>query len=460
VQFFRRSLVPRSMMTKMLPRVCLLALLLYAFTPAALAQNNNAPARFLIWDERGKYGFIDASGRVQIKPQFDGALPFSEGLAAVSLNKKWGFIDSSGKIVVPLSYFAVSRFSDGVAAVTIEEGTTRSCGYIDHAGQFVIKPQTKFVCREFKEGFALVGVYDETAGEDFDGYMNKEGNLAIGGQYVRADPFSEGLALVVSFENSVFINRDGETVIDLKGYGGTDTLSDEYVPSGPFSEGLAQVGIKVFSQAGYSRFGFVNKKGKVLFKLPERMHAEGPFQNGRALVFEEKTERVRVRMGDGEIITQGVDVSAYGYIDKTGRVVIPTRFSEAEDFYEGLAVVKTGKPQPTNRRDLAGSAAAAYFDEDDGNWMCINQAGGVVIKKCGEPLTREELTDRFPQFGESFGKGFEGGLFFSKTYAPGNQTGEERKPLYGYMDRNGRYVWIQPHGKDVVPPRWWRENYQ
>lgn len=446
-------------MRKALPRVCLLAFLLYTFTPAH-AQGSSAPALFLIWDERGKYGFIDATGRVRIKPQFDGALPFSEGLAAVSLDKKWGFIDSTGKVVVPLKYFAVSRFADGVAAITIKEGDSRPCGYIDHAGEFAIKPQTKFACRDFKEGFALVGVYDESAGEDFDGYMNKKGELAIGGGYVRADPFSEGLALVVSFENSVFINKEGETVIDLKGYGGRDTLSDEYVPAGPFSEGLAEVGIKVFSQYGYSRFGFVNKQGKVVFKLPEKMRAEGPFQNGRALVFEEKNQNVRVRMGDGEVITMGVDVSAYGFIDKTGRVVIPTRFSEAKDFYEGLAAVRTGKPQPANRRDLAGSAAEDYFDTDDGNWICINQGGDVVIKKCGEPLTQEELTERFPEFGEAFGKGFERGLFFSKTYLVGNQQGREKKALYGYVDRTGRYVWIQPQGRGVVPPRWWRENYQ
>lgn len=441
------------MLAKVFLKICVLLVSLSCFT-TALAQQPSVPAPFLIWDERGKYGYIDATGRVVIKPQFDGALPFTEGLAAVSIDKKWGFIDSSGKVVVPLTYHAVSHFSDGLAAVTVKDGTSLPCGYIDHAGQFVIKPQSKFVCRDFNEGFALVGVYNETAGEDFDGYINKAGELAIGGDYVRADPFSEGLALVISFEKTVFINREGETVIDLEGYAGRDTLSDEYEPSGPFSEGLAEVGIKVFSSYGYSRFGFMNKKGKVVFKLPEKMRAEGPFQNGRAVIFQEKTEWVRTRMGDGEIITQGVDASAYGYIDKTGRVVIPARFSEAEDFYDGLAAVKTGKLQPTNRRDLVGSAAEPYFNGDDGSWMCINQAGSVVIKRCGQPLTSEELAQKFQEFGKGFGKGFVDGLFFSKTYVRGNQSGAERKAAYGYMHKNGKYVWIQPYGVDIPPLKW------
>ncbi|MBD0373298.1 MAG: WG repeat-containing protein [Pyrinomonadaceae bacterium] len=334
-------------LTKVLLGICSLLALLSSFTETFAQQSANQ-SLFLMWDERGKYGFIDATGRV------------------------------------------------------------------------VIKPQTKFSCRNFKEGFALVGVYNETAGEDFDGYINKQGELAIGGGYVRADPFSEGLARVVDSDKTVFIDSKGETVIDLTGYDGRGTLSDEYVPSGSFSEGLAEVGIKVFSQYGYSRYAFINKKGKVVFKLPEKFRAEGPFQNGRAVVFQEQTKKVRVEMGDGEIITQEVDVSAYGYIDKTGRVVIPARYSEAEDFSDALAVVNAGEPKPTNRRDLAGSAAETAFKDNDSSWMCINTSGAVVIKRCGEPLSSEELAERFPQFGESFGKGFVNGLFFSKTHVGGN----------------------------------------
>ena len=439
-------------------KLCIALVLLSSLTQA-LGQQSNSQSLFLIWDERGKYGFIDGTGRVRIKPQFDGALPFTEGLAAVSLDKKWGFIDSNGKVVVPLSYYAVSHFSDGVAAVTIKDGNSLPCGYIDHSGQYVIKPQNKFPCRDFNEGFALVGVYDETAGEDFDGYMDKEGKLAIGGQYVRADPFSEGLAMVIDWEKTFFINSRGETVIDLKGYAGRDTFSDEYEPVGSFNEGLAEVGIKIVSRYGYSRFGFVNKQGKVVFELPEKIRAMGPFQDGRALIFEEKTERVRYRLGK-EVIEQGVDVSAYGYIDKTGRVVISTRFSHAENFSDELAVVKTGKPQPSDSRDVRGSAAESYFDDDDGSWVCINRAGQIVIKKCGEPLAREELAERFSEFGKGFGKGFVNGLFFNKVSVGGNVAGQERKTVYGYMNKSGKYVWIQPYGEGVVQPKWLRNSYR
>jgi hypothetical protein len=65
-------------------------------------------------------------------------------------------------------------------------------------------------------------------------------------------------------------------------------------------------------------------------------------------------------------------------------------------------------------------------------------------------LSHDEQVMRFP-FGESFGKGFVDGLYFSKTNVAG-QT------LYGYQNKSGKYVWIQPQGKNAVPPKWWRQE--
>ena len=62
------------------------------------------------------------------------------------------------------------------------------------------------------------------------------------------------------------------------------------------------------------------------------MRVEGDFQGGRALLPQEKTERVKVELGNGEIIAWSVQVSACGYIDSAGEVVIPARFSDARDF--------------------------------------------------------------------------------------------------------------------------------
>jgi hypothetical protein len=419
-----------------------------------LARQGGAAGLFLIWDERGKFGFIDGSGRVLIGPQFDGALPFTEGLAAVRLGNRWGFIDASGKVVVPPTYYAASPYSDGVAAVTLAtEGATRPCGYIDHSGQFVIKPQQEFSCRDFSEGYAQVDIYDERIGESLAGYVTRDGR-ASGGS-LRADPFSEGWALSVGADgSSQYISSRGESAITLNRGWVPNSFVDYYSPSGPFSEGLAEVCGMNSSWDFCRRFGFVNTHGKIAFMLPEGVRVEGIFKNGRALILQEKTENVKVELADGEVITMRTEVSAYGYVNRAGKVMIPARFSDARDFSEGLAAVSTGKPQPADRRDIAGSAADSFFDgKEEASWSCINPAGRIVIKKCGTPLSPEEIPERFTQFGKGFGQGFVNGLFFNKFYVGDQRTQGARKAVYGYMDKAGKYVWIQPHGKNVVPPR-------
>lgn len=417
-----------------------------------LARQGGAADLFPVWDGQGRYGFIDGSGRVRIRPQFDGALPFTEGLAAVRLGGGWGFIDPSGQVVVPLNFYAVSPFSDGLAAVTVATGgATRPCGYIDHAGRFVIQPQQKFSCDDFSEGFAPVEIYDEQIGESLDGYVTRDGH-ASGGD-LRADPFSEGWALVVGVDgSSQYVSSRGKSPISLNLGWVPNTFAAYYSPSGPFSEGLAEVCAKDSSWDFCHRFGFIDERGKVVFMLPEGVRVEGQFKDGRALILQEREEKVKVEMGDGEVIEMSVRVSAYGYVDRAGRVAIPAKFGDARDFSEGLAAVSKGRPRPADRRDIAGSAADSSFGgEEEGGWSCINPAGVVVIKKCGAPLSREEVGERFPRFGKGFGQGFVNGLFFNKFYVGDRTAQGVRKSVYGYINKAGSYVWVEPQRKKVAP---------
>ena len=112
--------------------------------------------------ELKKYGYADAKGAIAIKPQFDKALNFSEGMAAV-MNKdgyteKWGFIDTTGKLVIPATYrLRPGRFSEGMAAVRIGESTSSyEMSYIDKTGKRLMDTK-KLDLNEFHDGFAWVG---------------------------------------------------------------------------------------------------------------------------------------------------------------------------------------------------------------------------------------------------------------------------------------------------------------
>ncbi len=57
--------------------------------------------------ERGR-GYLGTDGRWAIPPQFDEALPFQQGFAAVKRGDQWAVIDTQGKVVRPLNAKSVS----------------------------------------------------------------------------------------------------------------------------------------------------------------------------------------------------------------------------------------------------------------------------------------------------------------------------------------------------------------
>lgn len=68
-------------------------------------------------EQNGKVGFIDNTGKIIIKPQFDDGWGFDEGLAPVRVGSEWGFIDETGKIIIKPQFFEASEFVDGIASV-------------------------------------------------------------------------------------------------------------------------------------------------------------------------------------------------------------------------------------------------------------------------------------------------------------------------------------------------------
>lgn len=297
---------------------------------------------FPIWDARGKEGFMDARGNIVIAPQFDDVTPFQEGLAAVRNGDKWGYIDPTGKLIIPMRWKEAAPFSDGVAAIVDSYHgyghssldysiTLKSCGYIDKTGRYVIEPSIEGrmeQCPSFGNGLAPVCYspvlklfFPDFADAGRCGYLDKSGQWAIKPQYVLASQFvpasnfSEGLAPVglrgsrdptteIWKGDFAYIDRNGRTVLELKGY------QQAY----PFREGLARV------VPGVETTGFIDHTGRLLFKV--ETNEVGDFFEGRALVRDPRTKR-------------------YGYIDKSGKWAIPPNYAQASSFSDGLASVCT-----------------------------------------------------------------------------------------------------------------------
>lgn len=90
-----------------------------------------------------KWGYIDKQGKVVIKPQFDAAEEFSEGLAAVNRGAdktysggRWGYIDKTGRVVIDFQFEEVEPFRGGLALVG---DIYKGIGYIDKTGSYIWK---------------------------------------------------------------------------------------------------------------------------------------------------------------------------------------------------------------------------------------------------------------------------------------------------------------------------------
>lgn len=88
---------------------------------------------FLITDPNLNYGFAKENKQVIIKPVYDHAESFREGLALVRLNKRFGFIDKNGHVVIDLIYDNALSFKNGRSFV--ELNNTRY--YINKQGKIL-----------------------------------------------------------------------------------------------------------------------------------------------------------------------------------------------------------------------------------------------------------------------------------------------------------------------------------
>ena len=169
-------------------------------------------------------------------------------------------------------------------------------GYINNQGVIIIEPQFD-AARDFHDGLALVSKFDKSGNknpmtnqpDDKDGYIDETGKFVIEPQFVSqrnmsdksADDFSEGLAVVQ-----------------------IDWTLDKSTSPGTLQRNYA----------------CIDKTGKVVFKKDPKHRVTDNFSDGRLLFMDDSTKK-------------------YGYLDKTGSVVIEPKYTTAFPFSEGLAAV-------------------------------------------------------------------------------------------------------------------------
>jgi hypothetical protein len=274
---------------------------------------------------------------------------------------------------------------------------------MDKTGKvFEVKLDGVKVCglSKFAEGLASVGRRDGMACGNW-GFIDKSGALVIDFQFDAIGEFSNGLA-PVGFRDEQsqapgarkvgYIDRSGRMVIEPK-----------YEAAYPFSEGLARV---VSGKNGPN--GYIDTDGNLVIQDPA-------FDISRSQPFAEGLAAVSVQ-------------GRYGFIDKTGVLVIQPRFDHAEAFSGGLAHVRSGgkwgfidrsgnwaiQPQFEDTLGFTGSLAAVKLN---GSWRFIDKTGKTVAEIRGD-------LDRVISITEDVAR-----VINLKA----------RK--WAYVDKTGRYIW-------------------
>lgn len=221
---------------------------------------------------------------------YDEVGDFSGGLAWVEKDGKRGFVDKTGQEVIPCIYDGAHDFNNGLALV--RKGN--KCGFVDKTGQEVI-PCIYDSAHDFSNGLALVKKDNKR------GFVDKAGQEVIPCIYDDAHDFSDGLALVNRGSKYSFIDQTGQQVFSIQ---------RDYSYIGDFSDGLAVVSIE-------------DPDSKTTFSVPGYT-APGITTPG-------VTTTISFNRGGYK----------YGYIDKTGKEIIPCEYYSASSFSNGLAKVST-----------------------------------------------------------------------------------------------------------------------
>ncbi|MGD9682345.1 MAG: WG repeat-containing protein [Candidatus Obscuribacterales bacterium] len=325
------------------------------------------------------WGFIDKSGELKIKPRFAAVRPFHDGLAIAFVRKgSKEFQETPGDDLKAL--LADPNRSNMQKALLAIAGS-RKAGFIDREGKFVIQPLYSSLM-EYSDGLALA--------RDKDGFafLDKTGKVAIKPQCTRAESFSQGLAAIEVDKKWGFIDTSGRTVIKPR-----------FEEAGSFEGALAPA-----REDG--KFGFIDRTGKWRIEPQFDMVWEG-FRDGTAVVGKDVSPIKNsfadiTRFGDGYIITRKKGASddfdesttpllpgyfaypdlkfalitrdgkelckfeyeqigrladglrsarvdgSFGYIDNSGNLVIKPQYKWANDFSEGIALVKEGSSKSRN----------------------------------------------------------------------------------------------------------------
>lgn len=242
------------------------------------------------------------------------ALAEDDALYRIEINDKWGYMNSRGEVVIEPQWDTACAFRGGYAVVGASD--YMGDGIIDTSGKYVVEPA--YTMDEGYDGFYYggkdTGVVWAMGDDGRMGFFDIPTGFFSGIKYGMCNPWNIGDRLVgVCDENDFYgyARRDtGELVIPYS----FEYRCDEFI------EGFAAV----YLDEDYSEVALINEETGDWYALPDGFELYG------------------TRFSEGRIAVRDIGTGKCGYADKTGAIVIPAIYEDAQAFGEGCAAVKLG----------------------------------------------------------------------------------------------------------------------
>lgn len=154
----------------------------------------------------GKWGFVDAQGRLRIPNRYDKVQHFAEGLAPFSLRAKWGFLNKEDQIIIHPTYEEAKPFVNGFSVVMLK----KKYGLINKNNELILP------CR-YDAIHQLESGYFELVSQGLVGLADKAGRIIYDAKYTTQH----------FFNNNIVVQRQGKFgVLDLNGIDVIPTMHD------------------------------------------------------------------------------------------------------------------------------------------------------------------------------------------------------------------------------------------
>lgn len=277
---------------------------------------------------------------------FSNVYEFKEGKAIVFFSDSVGFINPQGKLTVVPGVKEMQNFSLGLSAGKTSDDI--AC-FIDSTGKIA----KTFPDYNSVYNFEADGITNFYHKNDRFGLMDKSFKELIPAKYNQTSFYSKGIYIVETGGKWGVVDNNDKTIIPF-----------EYESLGF----LEEVGLIRATKSTGS--GFIDKTGKVI--IPLNFYSLFPFQENFAKFIDEPSGN-------------------YGIIDRTGKIVVQPKYSDIQFFKNGRAVVSSY----TYVKDGETIIKRGYIDTTGKEVIPMTFTSATDFDKRGYALVQDSLGDAY-----------------------------------------------------------------